>query len=234
MKKLAILALVLILSGCASQQRPRTPDQVIDRALRGAPGRAQPSSLVATELAFARLAQVKGQWTAFAEFAADDGVMFVPELVNAKAWLKGRENPPQAVEWQPHKVWMSCDGSLGVTKGAWQRANGTQGYFTTVWQRQKDGEYRWVMDQGDILAKPLSEPEFIQTQVADCSKVDTPALTADDPSASVRVGRSGDATLQWRVEVMPDLARHLSVYIWNEGELQEALALDVAAPPPGE
>ena len=98
--------------------------------------RADASAVVAAELAFARAAQEKGQWTAFAEFAADDAVMFVPEPVNAQAWLKGRANPPQAVRWQPHQVWSSCDGSLAVTKGAWQRPDGSVGYFTTVWQRQ--------------------------------------------------------------------------------------------------
>ncbi len=78
--------------------------------------RADPAKVIATELAFARAAQEKGQWTAFAEFAADDAVMFVPEQVNAKEWLKRQKNPPQAVRWQPHQVWSSCDGTLAVTR----------------------------------------------------------------------------------------------------------------------
>src|SRR5690606_29429218 len=97
--------------------------------------RADPGKVVAAEIAFARTAQEKGQWTAFAEFAADDAVMFVPAPVKAKDWLKGQRDPAEAVRWQPHQVWSSCDGTLAVTRGAWQRADGSTGYFTTVWQR---------------------------------------------------------------------------------------------------
>src|SRR5690606_10184248 len=45
--------------------------------------RANAAGVVAAELAFARAAQEKGQWSAFAEYATDDAVMFVPEAVNA-------------------------------------------------------------------------------------------------------------------------------------------------------
>ena len=65
--------------------------------------------------AFARAAQEKGQWTAFREYAADDALMFVPQPVAAKDWLKKQANPAQAVTWQPYAVWSSCDGSLAVT-----------------------------------------------------------------------------------------------------------------------
>ena len=103
--------------------------------------RANPSAVIAAELAFARLAQEKGQWTAFLETSTEEAVMFVPQPVNARQWLRGRANPPQAVRWQPHQVWSSCDGTLAVTKGAWQRPDGTVGYFTTIWERQRDGDY---------------------------------------------------------------------------------------------
>ena len=83
---------------------------------------ANPSAVVAAEIAFNRLAQEKGQWTAFRETAAKDAVMFVPQMANAQAWLKGRKDPPASVKWQPEKVLMSCNGSIGVTTGPWQRA----------------------------------------------------------------------------------------------------------------
>jgi len=234
LRRAATSVLLLALSACAGQQPPRTPDQVINRALRGAPGLAQPSKVVAAELGFARMAQEVGQWTAFAEYAAEDGVMFVPEAVNAKTWLKGRANPAQAVTWQPHQVWMSCDGSLAMTKGAWQRPEGLNGYFTTVWQRQKDGEYRWVMDQGDILAEPLVEPEFIQTQVADCSNlgaITPPALSVPTGDGQwLKLGESSDKTLRWIVRVESDGSRYAAMEYWNGREFERPLAVSVAAP----
>jgi len=195
--------------------------------------RADPAAVVAAELAFARTAQEEGQWTAFAEYATEDAVMFVPQPVNAQAWLKGRANPPQAVRWQPHQVWSSCDGSLAVTKGAWQRPDGSVGYFTTVWQRQekrKDG-YRWVMDQGDALAEPLEAPEMIGAKVAQC-RFPTPRpapgvpITAADEQFNG--GQSDDGTLQWHVITRPDGSRTVDAIYWDGSAWQVALRERVA------
>lgn len=226
MKKLAIGVALLALAACAGPQRPRYGEGVIDRALAGAPGMAQPTDIVATELAFARLAQEKGQWTAFRGYAADDAVMFVPESVNAKEWLKQQQNPPQSVTWQPHQVWMSCDGSLAVTKGAWQRGERV-GYFTTVWQRQDDGGYKWVMDQGDVLAEPLVEPDFIRSIIAECAEPDI-IVQMDGPTRQFE-GRSDDRTLWWHVNVYDDFSRQLSVYVNSREGMQELLNLKIAA-----
>ena len=196
--------------------------------------RANPSMVVAAELAFARMAQEKGQWTAFAEYATEDAVMFVPEAVNARTWLKGRANPPQAVRWQPHQVWSSCDGSLSVTRGAWQRADGSVGYFTTVWQRQDDGKFRWILDQGDTLAEPLVAPELIDAKAAECPNpvqqdvviVDPPQCTAQGCSGG---GRSGDDTLEFRYDTRPGGGRTTRVLMRTGGKMEEVLRSEVAA-----
>jgi hypothetical protein len=192
--------------------------------------RADPSRVVATELAFARAAQDKGQWTAFAEFATADAVMFVPETVNAQSWLKGRANPPQAVRWQPHQVWSSCDGSLAVTRGAWQRPDGSVGYFTTVWQRQENLEYKWVMDQGDVLAAPLEAPEMIGAATAACgSKPTPPAEMLAGPADAIRSGGAQDGTLRWHVVARPDGSRNVVARYWDGSEWQTAFDERVAA-----
>jgi ketosteroid isomerase-like protein len=220
----ALLAAVALIASVATASAQARGGRDRDRDYR----RADPAAVVATELAFARAAQEKGQWTAFAEYATDDAVMFVPQPVNAQAWLKGRANPAQAVRWQPHQVWSSCDGSLAVTRGAWQRADGSVGYFTTVWQREgkRKVEYRWVMDQGDVLAEPLEAPEMIQATKADC----TEATMSPVPSSDAPQGNSDDETLWWSVEVKPDLSRIFTVDLWRDGEMQEVLRSEVAAP----
>ena len=202
---------------------------------------ADPSKVVAAELAFARLAQDKGQWTAFSETSTDEAVMFVPAATNARKYLKGRPNPAVAVKWQPHQVWMSCDGSLAVTKGAWQRPEGS-GYFTTVWQRQKDGRYKWVMDQGDKLAQPLPEPEMIGGKVAECPKASDdrrrrnpkPAMaTISPPTCEGQQCRGGgaasDGTLVYAYSVAPSGARRFTVQLRQDGALREVLLSEVAA-----
>jgi len=213
-------------------------------------GIGNPSALIAAESAFSRLAREKGQWTAFAETAAETAEMFVPERVLAKAWLKGRANPPVPVQWQPSAVWISCDGGTGVTFGALQGDRNR--WFSTVWERQKKGEYKWVLDQGGTLAAPLKGSDFITGKVADC-----PARPRRDPLAEApppppkpardapppmrplagpipplsevaagndsKDGRSADGTLVWRSTVLPGGTRQWTVWMWQDGTMTEVL-----------
>jgi hypothetical protein len=212
-----------MVSACAALASCSTPETGLPRGVRPI---ANPSAIVATEYDFAREAQDKGQWTAFDKYAADDAIMFEPQPVNAKAWLRKQANPARAVTWQPYSVWMSCDGSMGVSKGAWQRADGTSGYFTTVWRRQKDGNYKWTLDQGDRLAEPMAAPEMISGQVADCSKPRPSDIAAAQGSL---VGWSDDRTLQWIAEVQPDGSRSFKVHRWTGSGYEEVIRSEVAA-----
>ncbi|GGB91404.1 hypothetical protein GCM10011494_07240 [Novosphingobium endophyticum] len=203
-------------------------------------GTANPSALVAAEIAFNRLAREKGQWSAFRKTMADSAIMFVPEPVLAKEWLRGRDDPAEPVQWEPYEVWMSCDGTLGVTQGAWTKA-GVAGYFTTIWQRQEKGEYGWILDQGVALKEPLEKPLMLSASVADCpgrgawpgslpppERVDrkrNPPRTAGMDGK----GSSDDGTLAWAYHVEPDYARTLTVSLRKDGEMKPVLSLKVSA-----
>ncbi len=242
MKHLLIAAAALALSTGAAAQEGRGQGGR-DEARRNS--YANPSAVIAAELAFAQAAQVKGQWTAFAESATPDAVMFTPRMVYAQGWLRGRVNPAVAVKWQPHEVWSSCDGSLVVSHGAWQSAKAT-GYFTTLWQRQKDGKYKWILDHGDDVKVALAAPEMLAAHVADCparalafarggkpplklaaakSKAALPPL-----NPAKRGGKSDDGTLSWAVTAEPDGARNLSVDWTKDGAITPVLIEQVAAP----
>jgi hypothetical protein len=190
---------------------------------------ANPSRVIATELAFARAAQEKGQWPAFREYATNDAVMFVPEPVNAQDWLREQQHPPEALTWQPHQVWSSCDGSLAVTKGAWQSSNGSTGYFTTVWQRQSNERYKWTMDQGDTLPQPLPAPEMIGAVVADCAGQADRVATPLAQGYTRRDGRAEDGSLYWSVVVGEDGGREVLVKLWQDGEMKDVIQETVAA-----
>ena len=239
------LVLLLALAGTAAlaEDRPQPLGRAGPPPGRSGNSYADPSAVIAAELAFARAAQEKGQWTAFAATAANDAVMFEPQMVLAQAWLKGRPNPPVAVRWQPHQVWSSCDGSLMVSHGAWQAPSRT-GYFTTLWQRQRNGTYKWIYDGGDTLAEPLAAPEMISAQVADCPARARRPMGAEakegranprranppipfDPSH--RSGQSDDGTLRWTVTVEPSGARNLTVEWKKDGADKPALIEQASA-----
>ncbi len=218
---LAALCGTLLLAACSSG--PRGPRGDLGRLLRPI---AEPGQVVASEFAFARAAQEDGQWTAYSDLAADDAVLFVPQPVNAKTWLKGRANPPQAMIWRPHRVWSSCDGSLAVAQGGTQLADGSAGYFTTVWQRQEDGSYKWTMRASGALDAPLVEPEMVQTQVATCTP--RPATAAGEEAQGGPSGASRDRTLSWSTQVAPDGSRIFSLLMWDGEERNEVLHQEVA------
>lgn len=234
-----------LLAGCSSGSQSgqrllygNEPEPERDRDI----SRANPAKVAATELAFARAAQEKGQWTAFIEYSTDNAVMFVPQAVDAHDWLRRQTNPAQAVRWQPHQVWSSCDGSLAATKGAWQRPNGTVGYFTTVWERQRDGEYKWVLDQGDALDQALASPEMIGGEVADCpaGDPDSERRRRDRPApATIRPtvcdgascgggGISADGTLGYEYAVTAQ-GRRITVTLRKNGAMTEVLRSEVSA-----
>ncbi|SNT04381.1 hypothetical protein [Sphingopyxis indica] len=219
---LLAVAAVATLSGCAGSS-PRGD-------LYNRPLAANPSAFVAAEIAFARLAQEKGQWTAFRETAADDAVMFVPQRARAQDWLKGKADPAQAVNWQPHAVYISCDGNSGATTGAWQKGAET-GYFTTVWRRDpRGGDMRWVLDHGADLATPREAPDFISTRQAACGTRPAAAVTAANEGEDMQVGLSGDQTLSWTSIVRPDGSRRITVRMWDGKAMVPVIDDQVAAP----
>jgi len=228
MKAFSALALVASLTACAygPSENVRSFEPKI----------ANPSAIIAAEIAFNQLAGQKGQWTAFRQTAAKDGLMFVPQPVLALEYLKGKADPAKSVKWQPHRAFMSCDGKTGVTTGAWQKPDGSVGYFTTVWQfvqsnDRGDGEWKWVLDHGDALTAPRAPAEMIATKVASCKGRAPAMLLAPPEGAQMKTGYSRDQSLSYSWTVQPNGARTVEVKLWN-GETTDMVILDrVAAQP---
>ncbi len=178
-----------LVAGCASGNRPtaRQLDR-IDRALEQAPGAAQPSIIVKTELALNRLAREKGQVDAYRKFAApnaqvhsDDGIETIAQA------LAGETNPDEPSLLTTKSVFMSCDGSMAVSQGRGRDADGTVGNYVLVWERQRgirpDGEeetgYRFTYftaaadnPQPPPRKEPEVEPGGILVEAIDSIRAD--------------------------------------------------------------
>lgn len=255
-KPVLSLAALALLAACNSGPRQSIPDRIIDRALAGAPGQAQPGVIVAREIEFARAAREEGQWSAFRAFAAPDALLHGPAgTVQARQWLAGRSDPPASVQWEPRAVWMSCDGSLAVSQGRFRDPQGMVGNYYTVWERQPDGAYLWTYDMGapddpqpaprqrfedgDIVVTSL---DAVRAQIADCPRradsVPTPPAfsLAGDFTHGGKV--SPDGTLRWRWEHRATGERRLVVDYLHRGEwvsaLDETIAAGIAAEDPVE
>lgn len=215
MKRLGVaLALGLIATASGVGAKPKRP-----------PIRyASPAAIVAADVAMSQLAQRKGQWAALRETATEDALLFVPQPVIARDWLKAQPPTAKATSWQPQQVWLSCDGSLAVSYGATQLAAGGPGYYTTVWQRQKKGDYEWAMTQSDGLAAALVAPDMIGAGVATCDRRARPSPASDPKAppvpapafpAGTRGGWSEDRTLSWAVAVDATCGRSLTVSLYR-------------------
>lgn len=111
------------------------------------------------EQAFNDLLAKEGRAVAFAHFAAEDGAISRSgEMIEGKAAIKAFYDKSTttnvSLTWKPDRVQMSEDYTMASTWGKFNfsgtRQNGepfeSTGYFHTVWQKQKDGSWRYIYD----------------------------------------------------------------------------------------
>ena len=120
--------------------------------------------MVKTEQAFSKMAEEKNARDAFMAYIADDGLLFRPGAVNGKKWMLEHPVPPSdkkpLLAWQPSFAGMSASGDMGWTTGPWEFKGDIKdekpsgyGHFVTVWKKQPDGSWKFVVDLG------ISHPE---------------------------------------------------------------------------
>ena len=123
--------------------------------------------LMRTDAEFSRMAQTRGIGEAFATFAAEDATMMPMAenpAVGRAAIRREFEGTPAEVTlvWKPSSADVSRSSDLGYTLGAYEyRAPGADGKMTTrygkyctVWKRQPDGGWKWVVDIGNTSPAP--------------------------------------------------------------------------------
>lgn len=192
-----------------------------------------PQTPVEAERAFAADAKSIGQWTAFRKWSTDDATMFVPQPVKAHDFLKDRKDPPAAIDWWPIASYVSCDGKTAANTGGWRRPDGSVGYFTTIWQQQKDGRWKWVVDGGDTLSVARERPAEPKVLRASCARTG-PIVSSIlfTPGAKLGDGASADGTLSWHWQVTPDGARMFMVWL-DDGSSEKVpmvIGDDIPAP----
>jgi len=152
--------------------------------------------MVATERAFSRMSEEQGTRESFTEFIAEDGILFRPKPVFGKKWMHEHPLPPSTtrplLRWQPIFAGVSRAGDLGYTTGPWQYKNDIKdakpaafGNFMTVWKRQPDGKWRFVVDLGVSNPEPKTQGRLISGKPAsgrftrDAAKARTELLDAE-------------------------------------------------------
>lgn len=174
---------ILVLGLAASLAAGAVIAQTIDR-------QAALDSLVATENAFSKTAGEKGIRDAFVEFFADDSVLFRPDPVPGREFMRSRPTSPALLSWYPVFADVSLAGDLGYTIGPWElRAKGkddpqvAHGDFVTLWKKQGDGTWKVVIDHGVSHPQPAS-PISVSIAAAQPAKVEKSSLPKIDVEAA--------------------------------------------------
>ncbi len=128
--------------------------------------------IIDTEHAFAAYAAEHDTKSAFLEFLTSDAVLFQPDKVNGREYWNGRAGSKGLLSWAPNYADVSTNGIMGYTTGNWEyRPKGKDdtpvafGEFITVWVRQPDGKYKFVVDIGIGHDKPAKySTDWVTTQ----------------------------------------------------------------------
>lgn len=105
---------------------------------------------------FAADTRATGYHRGFLAWAAPDAIGFFPQAANyhdrltaALAADPSLADKPTALRWWPFYVGVSQSGDLAYDLGAWRIEGGDgAGWFFTMWRRQGDGSWKWVLDNG--------------------------------------------------------------------------------------
>jgi hypothetical protein len=185
---------------------------------------AAPQSAVDAERAMEAAAQREGRWTAVRRFAAPGAEVLAPQAVPVALAYDGPD-PSPAYHWWISDSYVSCDGRTAVNTGPWER-EGTHGWFTTVWQRQDDGSWKWILDSGDRLATPRPRPASAQVRQARCDGTTRPTLRRRTSPGAIAYAYRGsdDQSLAWTWTVEADGGVRLSVSLWNGAGFDDVIA----------
>jgi ketosteroid isomerase-like protein len=132
------------------------------------------AEVAAMEDAFCAMAKSKGLLAAFQYYAAPD-VTFIdtdPRKWRGSAAVLQRIGPDQpgvSLTWSAYYTDVSDDGTLGYNYGRYDsRRTGTDGkesihtgWFLTIWKRQPDGSWKYVMDNG-APDRPAPKPAAVE------------------------------------------------------------------------
>lgn len=111
--------------------------------------------LAAEEGKFAAFSVKNGMRAAFIEFFADDSVLLRPDPVDGRPYMRAATDPPIVLDWKSQITVMSASHDLGMSTGPSKVLSKTDpsappsyGQFFSVWQKQKNGDWKVLLDHG--------------------------------------------------------------------------------------
>jgi len=143
---LSTIIILITLASCNNKKEVKEP--VADKNV-----------LMEVDRAFSKMSEEKGMKTAFIEYIDSNGVLLKPNQMpimgaNAIDYLVQLNDTDFSLTWQPNNGAISSSGDLGYTYGIYAlRYNSKDtiiyGTYTSIWKKQKDGKWKFVLDSGN-------------------------------------------------------------------------------------
>lgn len=145
MRPILCLIALSFLSGCVSLDFKKEDERA---------GRLD--ELLQTDADFAETAREQGYRKAFTEYMDDDAVLLRDNHLpiiggDAVRYVNSMNDSTFTVDWSPQAGDVSSSGDLGFTYGVYELRTDTErqtGTYVTVWRRNKEGRWRYVLDAG--------------------------------------------------------------------------------------
>lgn len=123
------------------------------------PARAEDTAatLMRIDKEFSALAEKVGVGKAFSMYAANPTIRFGTPAVRVSPSELVKEFPPDLrLSWTPEEAMAAASGDLGFTWGRWilhgKNKDGSprevHGKYVTIWKKQTDGSWKFVLDTG--------------------------------------------------------------------------------------
>ncbi len=115
--------------------------------------------LMEADKSFSDLCEKEGMKTAFIEYIDSNGVLLRPHSMpiagaHAIDYLIRYNDTGFVMKWQPHYAFVAQSADLGYTYGVYSLAPSSgdtilYGTYVSVWKRQADGLWKFVLDSGN-------------------------------------------------------------------------------------
>ena len=130
-------------------------------------------ALIQAEKDFAAYSVANSTKDAFLKFLDSAGIIFDKgKPANGITTWKKREKGPGILNWHPQFAEISGSGDFGYTTGPWTFQNSSndtvvaRGQYTTVWQINGKGEWKFLVDLGVTNTPPGSTKEVKKIDAA--------------------------------------------------------------------
>lgn len=120
---------------------------------------AEKNKLLDADRAFSAMSKKEGMKAAFLFYIDSNGVLLRPDnlpIVGANAidFLIEQDDSKYTLTWEPHFGEVANSGDLGYTFGIFELEpkgvdTSIYGSYTTLWKKQKDGSWKFVLGSGN-------------------------------------------------------------------------------------